>query len=103
QDRRVTRVAMDVTDTGQIRESARQIEWLDILINNAGSYSVHGDDFSDRALLERHLAVNLLGPYDVTQTFVPLLARSRGAIVNVLSLASLAGVPFTPAYAISKA
>jgi short-subunit dehydrogenase len=29
--------------------------------------------------------------------------RSRGAIVNVLSLSSLAAVPFSPAYSISKA
>ena len=34
---------------------------------------------------------------------LPLLARSRGAIVNVLSLAALAPVPFSPAYSISKA
>jgi short-subunit dehydrogenase len=39
----------------------------------------------------------------MTQAFLPLLSRSRGAIVNVLSVASFAGVPFTPAYAISKA
>jgi short-subunit dehydrogenase len=31
------------------------------------------------------------------------VARSQGAIVNVLSLAALATVPVTPAYAISKA
>jgi NAD(P)-dependent dehydrogenase (short-subunit alcohol dehydrogenase family) len=99
----VTRLAMDVTNTVQIREAVAQVESLDVLINNAGSYSLHGDDFSDRSLLERYLAVNLFGPYDVIQAFLPLLARSRGAIVNVLSVASLAGVPFTPAYAISKA
>jgi len=39
----------------------------------------------------------------VTQAFLPLLARSPGAIVNVLSLAALASVPFNPAYSISKA
>jgi NAD(P)-dependent dehydrogenase (short-subunit alcohol dehydrogenase family) len=61
------------------------------------------DDLSDRAGLERHLAVNLFGTYGVTQAFLPLLAPSRGAIVNVLSLAALAGLPFTPAYSISKA
>jgi NAD(P)-dependent dehydrogenase (short-subunit alcohol dehydrogenase family) len=41
-------------------------------------------DSLDRAVLEGHLAVNRFGPYGVTQTFLPLLARSRGAIVNVL-------------------
>jgi NAD(P)-dependent dehydrogenase (short-subunit alcohol dehydrogenase family) len=102
-DGRVTRVTMDVTDPAQIRDAVRQLDSLDVLVNNAGSYALRGDDFRDRSLLERHLAVNLFGPYDVTEAFLPLLARSRGAVVNVLSLASLAGVPFTPAYAISKA
>jgi short-subunit dehydrogenase len=32
-----------------------------------------------------------------------MLIRSRGAIVNVLSLSSLAAEPFSPAYSISKA
>ena len=61
------------------------------------------DDLSDRVVLERHLAVNLYGTYRVTQAFLPLLARSRGAIVNVLSLAGLAALPIIPAYSISKA
>jgi NAD(P)-dependent dehydrogenase (short-subunit alcohol dehydrogenase family) len=102
-DRRVTPLTLDVTNATQIREAVGQIKALDVLINNAGVYSLHGDDFSDRSLLERFLAVNLLGTHDVTQAFLPLLSRSRGAIVNVLSVASFAGVPFTPAYAISKA
>src|SRR5262249_38750543 len=76
------------------------VESLDILINNAG-LDLH--DLNERAGLERHLAVNLYGTYGVTQAFLPLLAPSRGAIVNVLSLAALAGLPFTPAYSISKA
>jgi len=39
----------------------------------------------------------------VTQAFLPVLARSRSAIVNILSLASLAAVPFDSLYSISKA
>jgi NAD(P)-dependent dehydrogenase (short-subunit alcohol dehydrogenase family) len=102
-DGRVMRLAVDVTNAALIRESVEQIESLDVLINNAGGYLLHGDDFSDRSLLEQFLSVNLFGPYDMIHAFLPLLARSRGAIVNVLSIASFAGVPFTPAYAISKA
>jgi NAD(P)-dependent dehydrogenase (short-subunit alcohol dehydrogenase family) len=100
-DRRVTPLALDVTDAEQIREAAKKIESLDILINNAGVSPF--DDLSDRRVLEQQLAVNLFGPYDVTQAFLPLLTRSRGAIVNVLSLSSLASVPFSPAYSVSKA
>ncbi len=61
------------------------------------------DDLSDRAALERHLAVNLFGTYGVTQAFLPLLTRSRGAIVNVLSVTAFAALPLIPAYSISKA
>jgi short-subunit dehydrogenase len=49
------------------------------------------------------LAVNLFGTYGVTQACLPLLSRSRGAIVNILSVAGLAALPVIPAYSISKA
>ncbi len=39
----------------------------------------------------------------MTQAFLPLLARSRGAVVNNLSLNALAPLPLIPAYSISKA
>ena len=42
-------------------------------------------------------------PYGVTQAFLPLLTRSRGAIVNNVSMMAVAPLPLTPAYAISKA
>lgn len=100
-DRRVTSLTMDVTNVAQIREAVEKIDALDILINNAGVSPF--DDLSDRRVLEQQLAVNLFGSYDVTQALLPLLARSRGAIVNILSLASIAAVPFSPAYSISKA
>ena len=100
-DKRVTPLTLDVTNTAQIHEAVERVESLDILINNAG-LSLY-DDLSDRAALEQSFAVNLYGPYDVTQAFLPLLTRSRGAIVNVLSLAAIAAVPFSPAYSISKA
>jgi NAD(P)-dependent dehydrogenase (short-subunit alcohol dehydrogenase family) len=100
-DGRVTPLTLDVTNAAQIRAAAESIESLDILINNAG-LGLYAD-LSDRAALEQHLAVNLFGPYDVTHAFLPLLMESRGAIVNVMSLAALAAVPLDPTYAISKA
>jgi len=100
-DGRVTPLALDVTNTALIQGAVERVESLDILINNAGLALY--DDLSDRAALEQSLAVNLYGPYEVTQAFLPLLTRSRGAIVNILSLAAIAAVPFSPAYSISKA
>jgi NAD(P)-dependent dehydrogenase (short-subunit alcohol dehydrogenase family) len=39
----------------------------------------------------------------VTQAFLPLLTRSKGTIVNNVSLMALAALPLTPAYSASKA
>jgi NAD(P)-dependent dehydrogenase (short-subunit alcohol dehydrogenase family) len=100
-DGRVTPLTLDVTNAEQTQGAVERVESLDILINNAGLALF--DDLSDRAALERHLAVNLFGTYGVTRAFIPLLTRSRGAIVNVLSVAALATLPIVPAYSISKA
>jgi NAD(P)-dependent dehydrogenase (short-subunit alcohol dehydrogenase family) len=100
-DERVTPLNLDVTDGAQIQAAAETVEALDVLINNAGLGLY--DDLSDRAALEHSLAVNFFGTYDVTQAFLPLLARSQGAIVNGLSLAAFASLPVMPAYSTSKA
>ncbi len=100
-DGRVTPLILDITSPEQIQEAAGQVESLDILINNAGVFLY--DDLSDRAALERHLAVNFYGTYDVIQAFLPALTRSRGAIVTIGSVAALAPIPLTPAYSVSKA
>ena len=100
-DGRVTPLTLDVTDAAQIQAAVERVEWLDMLINNAGIALY--DDLSDRAALDQSLAVNLFGPYAVTQAFLPLLVQSQGAIVNNLSVMALAPLPLTPAYAISKA
>lgn len=100
-DGRVTPLPLDVTDRAQIQAAAERIESLDILINNAGLGQF--DDLSDRAQLERHLAVNLYGPYDMIQAFLPRLIQSQGALVNVLSVSAMAALPVIPAYSISKA
>jgi len=100
-DRRVTPLTLDVTDEAQIQTAVEKVESLDVLINNAGLDAP--TDIGDRATLDRLLAINLFGPYNVTQAFLPLVTRSRGAIVNHLSMAALTPVPFSPLYSISKA
>jgi NAD(P)-dependent dehydrogenase (short-subunit alcohol dehydrogenase family) len=100
-DERVIPITLDVTDTSQIREAVEKIGALDILINNAG-IAIY-DDLRNFEVIEKHLAVNLLGLLRVTHAFLPALGRSRGAIVNNLSMAGLAALPVIPAYSISKA
>jgi NAD(P)-dependent dehydrogenase (short-subunit alcohol dehydrogenase family) len=100
-DERVTPLRMDVTDAAQVQAAAERVGSLDILVNNAGLALFEG--LGDRTTLERHLAVNLFGTYAVTEAFLPALTRSGGAIVNNLSLNSLAPLPALAAYSVSKA
>jgi len=100
-DPRVTPLTLDVTNASQIQEAVAKVDNLDVLINNAGIALF--DDLSDPKVVAQHLAVNLFGPLNVTNAFLPLLKRSKGAIVNNVSMMSLAPFPVTPAYAISKA
>ncbi|HTW09854.1 MAG TPA: SDR family NAD(P)-dependent oxidoreductase [Acidimicrobiales bacterium] len=100
-DERVTPLTLDITDRAQIEAAAHVVDALDVLVNNAGVFVPSA--LSERHALEEHLAVNLFGTYDVIDAFLPLLVRSKGAIVNNVSIGALAPVPMAPAYMISKA
>jgi NAD(P)-dependent dehydrogenase (short-subunit alcohol dehydrogenase family) len=100
-DYRATPLTLDVTNALQIQDAAAKVDTLDVLINNAGIAGY--DDLTNLEVVERHLAVNFLGPLKMINAFLPQLKRSKGAIVNNLSLAGLAPIPAVPSYSISKA
>jgi NAD(P)-dependent dehydrogenase (short-subunit alcohol dehydrogenase family) len=100
-DGRVTPLTLDVTDAAQTQAAVERVASLDVLINNAG-VDLHGD-LSDRALLGTAPRRQPLRHVWHDPGVLPLLTRSRGAIVNVLSLAAVAALPFTPTDSISKA
>ena len=81
-------IVFDINDKGEIVGS-----WQDSSSVTHAFSTKDGNTF----------AVNLFGTHGMAQAFLRLLAQSRGAIVNVLSLAAVASVPFSPAYSISKA
>jgi NAD(P)-dependent dehydrogenase (short-subunit alcohol dehydrogenase family) len=100
-DARVTPVMLDVTSATDIQRAVTSVDNLDVLVNNAGVAPY--DDLNNPDILERTFAVNLFGVLNVTRAFLPLLKRSRGAVVNHLSIVALAALPLIPAYSISKA
>ena len=98
---------LDVTDAAACQALAqtiaRDIGDISILINNAGIIIREGLD-SPRAAenWRRVLDVNLTGVFNVTHAFLPALRKTRGAIVNLGSIASFVGVGDTLGYAPSK-
>jgi NAD(P)-dependent dehydrogenase (short-subunit alcohol dehydrogenase family) len=79
-DPRVTVLKLDVTSASQIQQAAREVNALDVLINNAGVALY--DDLSNPDALEQQVAVNHYGPFQMIRAFLTQLRQSKGTIVN---------------------
>ena len=100
-------VALDVIDAGAIPAAVKAVTDafgpVDVLVNNAGIAESASFAKTDPALWERHLRVNVTGPFLLTREVLPgMLERGWGRVINVASLAGLFGAPYITAYATSK-
>ncbi len=100
-------VALDVTDAGAIPAAVKAMTGalgpVDVLVNNAGIAEAAPFAKTDPALWERHLRVNVTGPFLLTREVLPgMLVRGWGRVINIASLAGLFGAPYITAYATSK-
>ena len=76
---------------------------VDVLVNNAGISMIVPAEDTTAAQWRRVMDVNLLGPFLMCKYLgAQMLARRRGSIVNVASIAGLAGVSHRSAYNASK-
>lgn len=99
--------ACDLAVPAQVAALAARVEAdgpVDVLINNAGISNVGW--FADRTHdeLDRLMQVNLLAPMHLTRDVLPgMLARGRGHVVNISSMAAVFSPPGLTAYGTSKA
>lgn len=105
---RAVPVPGSVTDEAHARSAVSQAVHsfgkLHILVNNAGLGEFSGlIHETEDAVWEKLLAVNLTGAFRVTRAAIPeMLKAGGGSIVNVSSIASLVGIPYTGAYSATK-
>lgn len=76
---------------------------VDILINNAGTFSTEPLDAFKPTDFHKHFDVNVLGLLLVTQAAEPLFPETGGAIVNLGSVVSTLAPPFGQSYIGTKA
>lgn len=72
------------------------------LVNNAGIAVPGALEFLPIDRLRFQMETNFIGQVKVTQTFLPLIRKARGRIVNISSIAGLISFPFNGAYNASK-
>jgi NAD(P)-dependent dehydrogenase (short-subunit alcohol dehydrogenase family) len=97
----------DVSQEDFVESTAAAIlkRWgrVDVLVNNAGISSIARAETVEAATFRRVLEVNLVGPFLLARAFGRIMLQQRsGSIVNVASIAGLAGVADRVAYNASK-
>lgn len=98
----------DLTELSQIRSLAAEVyaEWpqLDVLVNNAGMARFSPLDDATVADVQAQVALNLLAPYWLTQSCLPLLRAAGGNVINISSTSAQRLIPGRPAsaYAMTK-
>jgi NAD(P)-dependent dehydrogenase (short-subunit alcohol dehydrogenase family) len=97
----------DISDESMVEATAEAIRarWnrVDVLVNNAGISSIARAETIDARTFRRVLEVNLVAPFLLARAFGRMMLQQRsGSIVNVASIAGLAGIADRAAYNASK-
>jgi NAD(P)-dependent dehydrogenase (short-subunit alcohol dehydrogenase family) len=106
---RVLPVETDITCLEQVEDMARQVGRalgpVDLLVNNAGTFSVIAPVWeADPEKWFRDIRVNLYGSFLCCRTIVRgMVERCRGRVINVASSGGVSGPhPYSTSYAASK-
>jgi short-subunit dehydrogenase len=98
---------VDVKNNTEIKQFAEAIlskfGQIDVLINNAGTYTPGDIHSEEEGVLEHLIETNLYSAYHVTRAFLPsMITQKEGHIFNICSIASLIAYPNGGSYSISK-
>lgn len=100
-------VPADLTDETELDRLVDAVEAklgaIDVVVNNAGGDPQREFDVMPWQDAEAIIRLNLIAPIRLTHRVLPgMLARGRGHIVNISSIAGRVGFPYTEAYAAAK-
>jgi short-subunit dehydrogenase len=97
----------DISKKQQVKDFGKWIldfdTTIDILINNAGSFTGANVHNEEEGALEEMIETNLYSAYHLTRVLVPIMMRQKsGHIFNMSSIAGLKAYPGGGSYSISK-
>ena len=95
-----TYIQADFSRPGAGKQVAGAVGAIDVLVNNAGTG--RPDEYTDEGF-RFVVEVNLNSVMELSRELHPVLKESKGAIINIGSLASFLALRETPAYTASKA
>ena len=84
------------------RKSVEFLDGLDVLVNNAGITMNRPFEKVKPEQFDTLYQVNIRSPFFLTQTVLPALIESSGAVVNISSIHAFAGYPGHSVYAGTK-
>jgi NAD(P)-dependent dehydrogenase (short-subunit alcohol dehydrogenase family) len=98
---------LDVTDEVQVKAAVEAAEArfgkIDVLVNNAGYGYQAAIEEGEEAEIRAQFDANVFGLFAMTRAVLPgMRARRHGRILNITSVAGLAGYPASGYYAASK-
>jgi NAD(P)-dependent dehydrogenase (short-subunit alcohol dehydrogenase family) len=100
---RATCYILDVTQERDALDLATRLPRLDVLVNCAGVGHVGDLERTTAADLDRLLAVNVRGVFNLCKAFAPAMLQQRsGSVINIASVAGLVAVRERLAYTTSK-
>src|SRR6516164_3693005 len=103
-DPRLVPIRLDVTDPDRVAAVARELDDVQVVVNNAGVLHVAVPLSASLDIARVELETNYLSLVSITQAFAPMLERNGGgAFINILSVFSWVATPLLTTYSASKA
>jgi NAD(P)-dependent dehydrogenase (short-subunit alcohol dehydrogenase family) len=102
---RIIPIALDVTNLDQVTAAAQAAQDVTLLINNAGVLG-SGGLFTPTSVetAQWEMTTNYFGTLSMVRAFAPILqGNGGGAIINMMSVVSVANAPVFSSYSASKA
>lgn len=97
-------IVSDIGSVDDVRKLAEEVGEVDVLVNNAGIFPFSPTPEQSLDVYEKVFDVNVRGTYFLTAALAPaMVAKGRGSIVNVSSIAAVVGTPVGSVYNASKA